>query len=272
MNAPIESARALRAASAYWERRARRFAAHGQGLAAVCSYGMPGFHNRLIDWCQRLALRRWLRVAPGARVLDAGCGVGRWTCRLATRRAAVTAVDFSPTMLAEARRRVTASGAAQYCRFVCADLAELRLDATFDLILGVTVLQHMATPRMREAIRCLSEHLAPAGRLVLLEAAPLRHSPRCDTAEFTARPRREYLELFATSGLRLRAVVGVDPAPFRVWLVPHLAGLPRPFALGAVALANALTAPVDLALGRTAVAASWHAVFVLERPSGRDHA
>ena len=38
----------------YWEARARRFAADGAGLAAVCSFGMPYFYNRTIDLCQRL--------------------------------------------------------------------------------------------------------------------------------------------------------------------------------------------------------------------------
>ena len=45
----------------YWEERARRFAGERDGLAAVCSYGMPEFYNRLIQRCQRLALERWQR-------------------------------------------------------------------------------------------------------------------------------------------------------------------------------------------------------------------
>ena len=70
-------------------RVARLFAGEGQGLAAVCSYGMPELYNRIIDWCQWLALRRWLRVSPGSSVLDVGCGVGRWSRRLAARGAHV---------------------------------------------------------------------------------------------------------------------------------------------------------------------------------------
>jgi hypothetical protein len=34
----------------YWEERARRFATDGEGLAAVCSYGVPGFCNRMIEF------------------------------------------------------------------------------------------------------------------------------------------------------------------------------------------------------------------------------
>ena len=89
----------------YWEERARRFGARGAGLAAVCSFGMPLFYNRAIDWCQRLALRRWLRVPPGTRVLDVGCGVGRWSLRLAERGASVTGVDHSATMIGAAAIR-----------------------------------------------------------------------------------------------------------------------------------------------------------------------
>src|SRR5690242_13365543 len=94
----------------YWEQRACRFARQGDGLAAVCSYGMPAFYNRVIDGCQRLALGRWLRVPPGTRVLDVGCGVGRWSCRLARRGASVIGVDLSPTMIAQAQARAAAQG------------------------------------------------------------------------------------------------------------------------------------------------------------------
>ena len=69
----------------YWEDRARRFAAEGAGLAAVCSYGMPGFYNRMIHFTQSLALEPWFDVGPGMRVLDVGCGVGRWSRLLASR-------------------------------------------------------------------------------------------------------------------------------------------------------------------------------------------
>ena len=67
----------------YWEERARRFGGTGAGLAAVCSYGMPWFYNRYIDLTQWLALSPWLDVAVGTSVLDVGCGVGRWSRRLA---------------------------------------------------------------------------------------------------------------------------------------------------------------------------------------------
>jgi hypothetical protein len=59
----------------------------------------------------------------------------------------------------------------------------------------------------------------------------------------------------------------VDPAPFRTYLLPHLPRLPRPVAAAALALATALSVPIEGLFGRLAVERSWHAVFVLE-PSG----
>ena len=250
----------------YWEERARRFAGERDGLAAVCSYGMPEFYNRLIHRCQHLSLERWLDVAPGTRVLDVGCGVGRWSRLLAARGALVTGIDLSPTMIAQAIRRAQAQGLAARCRFLVQDTAVLDGGGQFELVLAVTVLQHILEPlALRRALTRMMEHLAPAGRLVILEAAPCAPVSRCNTSVFTARSRRQYLELFAEVGLELRAVGGVDPAPFKAWLLPHLSRIPRPLALFGLALATALSAPVDMLLGRRAVARSWHAVFVLER-------
>lgn len=261
------------AAARYWEERARRFAAQGAGLAAVCSYGMPGFYNRLIHHCQRLALEPWMDVAPGARVLDVGCGIGRWSTLLAARGASVTGIDLSPTMIAQAERRALEEDVAGRCRFLVQDLAQLQAGERFDLVLGVTVLQHILDPEaLRSAVRRMRDHLAPSGRIVLLEAAPARLCERCDTAVFRARPRSWYLDLFAAAGLEVQAITGVDPAPFKTWLLPHLRRLPRPLALSALAIVTLLSAPIDLIAGRRAVQRSWHAVFILERSSGGSHA
>lgn len=255
---------------AYWEQRACRFARQGDGLAAVCSYGMPPFYNRVIDWCQRLALGRWLRVHPGTRVLDLGCGIGRWSCRLAKRGASVTGVDLSPTMIAQAGARAAAQGVAARCRFLAQDLAALELDGRFDLILGVTVLQHILEPAaLRAAVQGLGAHLAENGTLVLLEAAPERAVTSCDSPVFQARRRDEYRRLFEACGLSVQAITGVDPAPFKSWLLPHLPRIPRPLRTPALAAATLLSIPIDVPLGRLAVRHSWHAVFILKRARRR---
>jgi cyclopropane fatty-acyl-phospholipid synthase-like methyltransferase len=232
---------------------------------------MPEFYNRMIDACQRRALEPWFDISPGTRVLDVGCGVGRWSTLLAARGAQVTGIDLSPTMIAQAAQRAEHSGVASRCHFLVEDLAQLDAGEEFDLILGVTVLQHILDPRaLSTAVRRMTDHLAPGGRMVLLEAAPTRTANHCDTTVFRARQRDVYLKLFSEAGLRLRAMTGVDPAPFKTWLLPHLRRLPRQLAYAAAALVTLLSAPIDLVYGRRAVERSWHAVFVLER-AGANH-
>lgn len=255
--------------NAYWEDRAQRFAGEGRGLAAVCSYGMPEFYNRAIHLEQRLALQPWLKVGAGTRVLDVGCGVGRWSRLLAARGAVVTGVDLSPTMIAQAQHRAAVEGVADRCRFRVQDLSSLDVGEKFDLVLGVTVLQHILDPgALRAALMAMTAHLATGGRMILLEAAPIVRVGRCDTTIFRARQRDVYLDLIRDCGLELRALTGVDPAPFRTQLLPYVRKLPARLSLGLLALATALSLPVDALFGRRAVKRSWHAVFVLEQKVG----
>src|ERR1700722_13665523 len=156
----------------YWEDRALRFAGERDGLAAVCAYGMPEFYNRAIQLGQQLALAPWLHVNHRSRVLDVGCGVGRWSRLLAARGASVLGVDLSSTMIAQAQRRSAAEGLAGRCRFRVEDLSTLDTGEEFDLVLGVTVLQHILDPHaVRAALAAMTAHLAPGGRMILLEAA-----------------------------------------------------------------------------------------------------
>jgi SAM-dependent methyltransferase len=257
--------------SLYWEDRARRFAAEGLGLAAVCSYGMPEFYNRAIHLEQRIALDEWLRVPAGCRVLDVGCGVGRWSRLLAARGARVTGIDLSPTMIEEARRRAARAGVAERCTFQVQDVCDLQLRGQFDMVLAVTVLQHILDPAgLRAAALGLSRCLAPGGRMVLLEAAPDDEVSRCDTTVFKARRRGVYVELFRACGLRLRSLAGVDPAPFRSRLLPHIRRLPPWLAAALLAVATGASLPINALSGRWAVRRSWHAVFVLERAAAGD--
>jgi SAM-dependent methyltransferase len=266
-----QSADVLRNAS-HWEGRAQRYASEGRGLAAVCAYGMPAFYNRAIELCQTRALQRWLNVpriearTTRPRVLDVGCGVARWSLRLAHLGYQVTGIDLSPTMVEIARARAAAVG--EDCEFQVGDVCELALGGKFDLILSVTVLQHVVdASAARAAIGKLAAHLLPGGRLVLLEAAPPHRASRCENFAFRVRPVQWYHDALRDAGLQLLATTGVDPTPLKTWLLPHYARLPRPLAVGALLAATAISLPIDLAFGRFASVCSWHKVIVAHAPA-----
>ena len=51
-----------------------------------------------------------LRLAPGSRILDVGCGTGRHSVELARRGFKMTGVDISSEMLAEGKKAATKAG------------------------------------------------------------------------------------------------------------------------------------------------------------------
>jgi trans-aconitate 2-methyltransferase len=102
-----------------------------------------------------------LELRGDERVLDAGCGTGRVTAALLERlpEGEVVAVDGSPAMVAETRRRLGDRVDARV-----ADLTELTLERPVDAILSTATFHWIADhdalfTRLREA-------LVPGGRLV----------------------------------------------------------------------------------------------------------
>ncbi len=75
-------------------------------------------------------------VAPGSRILDLGCGPGCDAEHFAAQGHRVTAIDWSPAMVSEARRRVRASGCAARVDVQHVGIQEVDrlvpLDARFD--------------------------------------------------------------------------------------------------------------------------------------------
>lgn len=104
----------------------------------------------------------------GTEVLDLGCGTGRHSLWLAAGGARVTAVDFSPGMLAAAAGKP----GAEHVRFVVHDLHEpLPFEpGSFELVVSGLVLEHLrALPDFfAEIARCLR----PGGRAVLSAMHP----------------------------------------------------------------------------------------------------
>lgn len=250
----------------YWNERASQFAGTGKGYKAICSYGMPAFYNNYIHFCQHRALKHWLRIEPGEKVLDVGCGVGRWSRLLAHQGGEVTGVDLAPSMLEEARRRATEEGVGERCRFVESNLAELDLHEKFSLIIGVTVLQHILDPeQFQSAINRIALHLSPKGRIVLMEVAPSVAESSCDTPIFNAKTEADYLNAFHQAGLRVVGISGVDPAPFKTRFLPHYKRIPRSLAYAGLLAVTALSFPIDYFLARRLAKHSWHKVFVLEQ-------
>ncbi|MBL8153688.1 MAG: class I SAM-dependent methyltransferase [Anaerolineae bacterium] len=65
-----------------------------------------------------------LAAAPGSRVIDLGCGDGRFLLRMAARQAILgTGIDHAEDLIEEANRNAPAQPSARPLTFVCADAA-----------------------------------------------------------------------------------------------------------------------------------------------------
>jgi SAM-dependent methyltransferase len=134
-----------------------------------------GYHERererLTDQAGALVelLHRDTAYPEGARVLEAGCGVGAQTVTLAARSpgAAFTSVDVDASSLDEARRRVRAAGL-ENVSFLQADLYALPFGpASFDHVFVCFLLEHLGRPV--EVLRTLGALLRPGGTMTVIE-------------------------------------------------------------------------------------------------------
>lgn len=97
------------------------------------------------------------------RILDAGCGGGRYSCALAAFGARhVVGIDLSETNIETAARWRRESGLEERLQFEVGSMESLRFpDATFDVVFSNGVVHHMANPKA--GIAELMRVLKPGG-------------------------------------------------------------------------------------------------------------
>ena len=111
-------------------------------------------------------------IQEGMRILEIGCGSGALTIAMAEKGAQVTAIDISPTMLAEAERRVNQLELEERIdlKLMDASLIGDRFESgDFDLVVSSLVLSEM-TPQTRILVlqECL-RLLVPDGKLAIID-------------------------------------------------------------------------------------------------------
>lgn len=144
---------------------------------------------------------RW----AGARVLEAGCGIGTDGSQFAHAGATYTGLDGSPTALDLARRRFELDGLAG--RFVRGSVTDLPFrDASFDLVFSHGVIHHVE--RTAAAVGEFHRVLEPGGTAIVM----VYH-------------RRSFNYYFTLMTLR-RALVGLLLLPGAVPLVSKVTGEP----------------------------------------------
>ncbi len=111
----------------------------------------------------RPAIDRLIGDVAGKRVLDVGCGTGRFAVDLAARGAGVTGVDPSPAMLKKAR--VWSSMRGVPAELIDGAFGSLPTHEQFDFVTCNLVLCHL--PEVAGPIAEMARCLAPGGRLII---------------------------------------------------------------------------------------------------------
>ena len=124
---------------------------------------LPQAKARIVDAFMRLSA-----LAPGARVLDVGCGSGTFTYVLRQRGYSVCGIDISPKLVALARRKFPRIG------FFDGDAESTPFEnAEFDGVLLSGLAHHFPDPRQLAAE--VHRILKPGGRFVAFD--PNRMNP-----------------------------------------------------------------------------------------------
>ncbi len=111
---------------------------------------------------------RYLNLPTGCLVLDAGCGTGDHSRRIAERGHYCVCTDISESILLRARKNLAAHGLESRASFVCQALEDLSFpDATFDAVHCRGVLMHI--PQWKRALANLCRVLRPGGGIVVME-------------------------------------------------------------------------------------------------------
>lgn len=141
-----------------------------------------------------VAAAEYYLMHPIRNVLDVGCGEGAWRAPLRRLRPDVEYLGLDSSEYAIARY-----GRSRNLRLATfGQLAELRFDRRFDLVVCSDVLHYVPGAELRRGLRGIAEMAAGIAYIDLFTA---RDDPDGDKAGFIARTPRWYRAEFARAGL-----------------------------------------------------------------------
>lgn len=163
------------------------------------------FHRQLVA----PAVERLLALQPGERVLDIACGNGALARRLAALGGQVTAVDFSPALIAKARQRGQPAGPPiHYAVADATDEAALTALGAGQFAAVVCTMALMDLPLITPLYRAVRRLLADNGRFVFATAHPAFNS---SNPVFVAELADRGGQLVTTSALKISAYLAIPP-------------------------------------------------------------
>ncbi|ARU90520.1 C17 cyclopropane fatty acid synthase CfaB [Pseudomonas sp. M30-35] len=142
-----------------------------------CGYFATGSESLEQAQLEKIRLLcRKLRLQPGDKLLDVGCGWGGFA-RLAAREfgAKVYGITLSAEQLKLARERVAEQGLDNQVELQLMDYRDLPQDGRFDKVVSVGMFEHVGYANLPEYCQCLYGAVKPGG-LVMNHGITARHT------------------------------------------------------------------------------------------------
>ena len=139
--------------------------------AADDDTGVAGAYDKIAGWFDETRTRTLIEqpyldelaraLAPGASILDLGCGTGEPILRyLLERQYEMTGVDASAAMIGIAQARFPDT------RLIVGDMRSVRLDRSFDAVIAWHSLFHLPHDDQRAMFPIFARHINPGGILM----------------------------------------------------------------------------------------------------------
>lgn len=166
--------------------------------------------NWLADYADKRAkdfvlkiVEQIIRLNNSAKVLDIGCGPGKWAMLYAKKCLSVTAIDISANMIVLAEENAKKRNL-QNVSFHLMPASRLSISGdTFDLVNCVTVLQHILDiDDWRKAIHEMVRVTKNSGYILLFEAAP-NFVVKKRTTHLAIRTMQQYVDEFKKANATL---------------------------------------------------------------------
>jgi len=107
-------------------------------------------------------LEKFEKLIPkGARILDAGCGIGTQTEYFSKRSFDIIGIDAAKDMLEKAKEFLP------NCEFMQMDIRDLKFKEEFDAILCLFVLYHLEREDLSKALKEIKRVLKPGGIVLI---------------------------------------------------------------------------------------------------------
>jgi len=182
----------------FWDKRAKDYGASASGYANA---DLEDYRIRI--WSKKVF--ELLSIKPGMKVLDAGCGAGKWSIELAKRGAIVTGIDMSKEMIKLAKENAIEKGI-HSISFYNQKIEHLDYWNYFDVVISVAVLQHITEDsKFSVAADQIIKAVKRGGHILTVDSAPLKEATPLEMRlkHMKLRTKQEWIGLFESKGATL---------------------------------------------------------------------